>query len=60
MDRTDSAGAEEGSPVMLEVLVEDAVSDVVRQEILYLHRGPQAKRDARVDPEGRQSERRAL
>ena len=49
MNRADAALTQEARPVMLEVLVKDAVADVVREKVLHLDGRAQAERDARVD-----------
>lgn len=49
VDRTDSSLAEVARPVVLEVLVEDAVPDVVREQVLNLDGSAETKRDSGVD-----------
>jgi hypothetical protein len=51
VDGTDTAGSEEGSPVVFEVFVEDSVPDVVREEVLDLDGSAKTQRDLRVDAE---------
>lgn len=53
VNRTDSACAEERRPVVLQVFVEDAVPDSVRQQILHFDRCSKGKRDLRVDSDER-------
>lgn len=45
----DAAVSEEASPVVLEVLVKDAVTDVVRQQVLNLDRSTKTESDLGVD-----------
>ena len=51
VNRTDSACAEERRPVVLQILVEDAIPNIVRQQILHFDRCSKGKRDLGVDPE---------
>ena len=51
VNRTDSACAEERRPIVLQVLVEDAIPDIVWQQILHFDRCSKGKRDLGIDPE---------
>lgn len=49
-DWRQAAFAQESGEVALEILVVDAVLNIEGQQVLDLHRRPQAERDARVRP----------
>jgi hypothetical protein len=49
VDGADTAGSKEGGPVVFEVLVENAVPDVVGKEVLYLDGSTKTERDLGVD-----------
>lgn len=49
VDRADAASTKEGGPVVLEVFVEDAVADIVGEQVLDLDGSAETEGDFGVD-----------